>query len=536
MSAIEEIERQLLESVAARAQQTQHAASVVGEDVVRPAAAPRNQGSLRRRRLWSRGRLGVALAAVVLGGGVAAAAALLDQPSAPLAGRVPPGQQPGYAIAGGYRYRISLVPSLQVGQIGWCAAVTTTSKSGQLEDLGTGSCDDAPTSGAPLFAAQLGQGLSFVFAAPSVHAIQLPGHDRVRTISAGLPFGYRAAVFEYTAPPGGRLPRRASNEQFGIAALGTNGQQIPYDGSSMPNEQTLIWGHSQTPVRGSCSVTADPGARVTFGVGTVVTSIVPAPILVGGAFLPCLERDVRLDSSSPTSLPINKRVMQIYVLLNAGDPSAAAPALPYMRALAGHAGIFNNAELPLPDALSDGMTARRAGNAWLIVVGGRSTKQRLAVLSQIAIGHVNLHTSQTGGFQSHGCSLTYQPSAGFIETGAPFGATPSRSYRLQQICASTSFYYDSRWPLIASVARATARCPAEPLDPCTRATRSTRLQVSKVKGHAGERVVSIAGTERATIERLARGWLVVTGGRGAAQQQLLLSQLNGHIASTANIH
>ena len=143
MSALEEIERQLLKSIAARAQPAERDARVESEYVARPVGVKRPRR--RWRSLWSGGRLGLVLAAVVLASGVAAAAVLLDQPSAPLAGRVPAGQQPGYAVAGGYRYRLSVGPSLQVGQIGWCAAITTTSKSGQLEDLGTGSCGDAPT-------------------------------------------------------------------------------------------------------------------------------------------------------------------------------------------------------------------------------------------------------------------------------------------------------------------------------------------------------------------------------------------------------
>ena len=529
MSALEQIERQLLKSIAARAQPAERDARVESEYVARPVGVKRPRR--RWRSLWSGGRLGVVLAAVVLAGGVAAAGVLLDQPSAPLAGRVPAGQQPGYAVAGGYRYRISLVPSLEVGQIGWCAAITTTSKSGQLESLGTGSCADAPTSGALLFAPQVGQGLSFVFTAASVHAIQLPRRRPVLTMSARLPFGYRAAVFQYVEPTDG-LARVTSYEQFGIAALDASGEQIPYDGSGMPNEPTKSWGPGQTPAAGSCSVTARAGANLRFGVGSVVTSIVPAPPVVGAAFLPCLERNVRLDSTSPRSLPIDERVMQIYVLLNASDPSVPAPALPYMQPLPGHPGTLENPELPLPDALSSGMTARRVGNAWVAVIGGRTAEQRLAVLSQISLGPVNLKTSQTGGFESHGCSIRYRPAPGFTETGPPFAATPRLSYRFERTCASTTFYYDNRWPLTASIEKAAAPCPAQ-LARCVSSAAMRGLQVSKVPGHASERVVSIAGAERATAERIGQGWLIVTGGEGAAQQQLLLSRLTGHVVLAA---
>lgn len=222
--------------------------------------------------------------------------------------------------------------------------------------------------------------------------------------------------------------------------------------------------------------------------------------------------------------------MQIYVLLNAKDPSAPAGSLRYMRPLTGHPGILNNAQLPLPDALSNGMTARRAGNAWLVVVGGRSTQERLTALTQISLADVNLRASQTSGFESHGCSLSYEPTTGFTETGPPFGATPGLSYRLDRTCASTTFSFHSRWPLTASAERATTQCPAAPLIPCRDANRPTRLGVSKGQAHAGERIVSIAGIERATVKRVVRGWLIVRGGKDAAQQQLLLSRLGGNIA------
>ena len=350
------------------------------------------------------------------------------------------------------------------------------------------------------------------------------------TTSARLPFGYRAAVFQYVEPTD-RLLSVTSGEQFGITALGASGEQIPYDGSGMPNEPTRSWGPGQTPAAGSCSVSARAGANLTFGVGSVVTSIVPAPRVVGAAFLPCLERNVRLDSTSPRSLLIDERAMQIYVLLNASDPSAPAPALPYMQPLPGYPGTLNNAELPLPDALSDGMTARRVGNAWLVVTGGRSTQQRLAVLGQTSLGPVNLKTSETAGFESHGCSISYQPTPAFTETGPPFGATPRLSYRLEHTCASTTFYYDKRWPLTASIEKTSTQCSAQPLGRCLSSTPRKRLAMSKVPGHASERVVSIAGTERATAERIAQGWLIVTGGEDAAQQELLLSRLTGHIVS-----
>ena len=532
MSAIDEIEGQLLQSVAARARTSPAADGHLHP----PANAPGPTRRFRRNR-WPlpRGwRIGIILAAIALAGGGAAAAVLLDEHSAPLAARVPAGQQPGYAVAGGYRYRISLVPSLQVGQIGWCAAITTYSRTGQQQSL-AGSCDDAPTAGAPLFAPQLGQGLSFVFTTPGVHAIQLPGHRPVLTITAaGLPFGYRAAVFEYLQRPG-RAGSTTGGEQFGIAALDSTGRPIPYDRSGMPAEPVVSWGHTQAPRTGSCSVTAKPGAPLTFGVGSAVTAVIPAPHVVGGAFLPCLERDVHLNSSSMTTFPISERVMQIYVLLNAQDPTRSPPALPHMHALSGHSGVLNNASLPLPDALSNGMTAQRVGNAWLTVIGGRSTQQRLDVLDQIKLGPVRLATPRSIPIApSHGCTLTYRPIGGMIATGQSTGSDAQLSYTVAHTCLDVNFYYQARWPLTAAVVLSKSTCQRLPYVTRCPAPRTSRreTQIRAVPGHPNDYTVSSAGAPTKTIQRLGRAWLIVSGGHGSGQQQLLMSRLSVHIAPT----
>jgi len=69
---------------------------------------------------------------------------------------------------------------------------------------------------------------------------------------------------------------------------------------------------------------------------------------------------------------------------------------------------------------------------------------------------------------------------------------------------------------------------------CITSAARSGLDVSKVPGHANERVVSIARIERATAERIAQGWLIITGGEGTPQQQLLLSRLTGHVVSAAH--
>jgi hypothetical protein len=532
MSAIEEIERQLLASVTTRRATvsstvpTEAPPDAAGDPADRPLAPP--PARRPRGRIPMGGwRILVLVGSLALVGGAATAATLLlGQRSAPLAAKVPPGQPPGYAVAGGYRYEISLVPALQTGQIGWCGAITTFSRSGARANL-AGGCDAAPTSGSPLTGALLGEGLSFVFTTSAVRAVRPPGRRPVLTRSANLPFGYRAAVFEYIYQRGD-----AGSGPVGLTPLSSTGQVIGLDGSGMPVEPVRSWGPAARPIEGSCSLSAGAGAGLTFGVGSVVTSVIPAPAVVGDAFLPCIERNVRLNSSSVTTFPISERVMQAFVLLNAKDPTAVPLELPNLHTLPGRPGVYDNPSIALPDALSNGMTAKRVGHAWLTVVGGRNTQQRLAALKGLEVGPVvpRPGASPSASPGEPRCGISYRPVNALVETA-------QRSATERGICWRSNFYYRQRWPLTADLVLSTGRCQIVLGFPADCAPRHRRplasRQVNPVRGHPDEYTVSIPGLLSALVRRLQRSWLIIYGGEDTHQQQLLLSRLSTTIAPSA---
>ena len=512
MNALEETERQLLAAVAAR-HATSDPASVPASEF-KDAAKPRRPRWVRRRGRGSRIVI-LLIALALLGGAATAATLLIGQHSAPLSGQVPRGQQPGYAVAGGYRYQISLSPALQTGQIGWCAAVKTFARSGAPEDLGTGDCEDAPTSGSPLFDAQVGEGLSFVFTTSTIRAIRVPGNGTILTLTDGqLPFGYRAAVFEDQLP---------STSAADLTPIDATGKAILPDRSGMPIEPVKTWGHAAEPAKGSCALSAKPHARLSFGVGSVLTAIFPAPAIVGGGFLPCIERNVRLDSTSATSFPISERVMQAFILLNAKDPRAAAPQLPNLHELPDHSGVLDNPTLAVPDTLSNGMTAKRVNHAWLVVVGGHNTNERLAALDGLETGPVILQA--TRAFSTHhatSCTINYRPSNGLVKTSQNSGHNGD--------CASASFYYRQRWPLTARAIR-TSQCQNPPpilpgLCPQNRPDPQTTA-IKPVPGHRNEYTVALRGGRSiTTVQHHKRAWLIVLGGKNAAQQQTLINRLS----------
>ncbi|MFZ0379946.1 MAG: hypothetical protein WAL38_19105, partial [Solirubrobacteraceae bacterium] len=96
--------------------------------VRRDQQARAGRGVISSVRAWLRARprgLLLLAAAIVVSGSTAAAITLSGQRSAPLSSIVPPGQQPNTALVAGTRYDIEIAPSVQAGQVSWCASIST---------------------------------------------------------------------------------------------------------------------------------------------------------------------------------------------------------------------------------------------------------------------------------------------------------------------------------------------------------------------------------------------------------------------------
>jgi hypothetical protein len=89
--------------------------------------------------------------------------------------------------------------------------------------------------------------------------------------------------------------------------------------------------------------------------------------IIGRVFLSCAD----------TEYYLHNWPLDAGVLLDAGHPGTPPAPLPDMKAVHGHAGVFT--------APGEGgaLTARRVGNAWLVVDGGSGQGQRLAVLADL---------------------------------------------------------------------------------------------------------------------------------------------------------
>jgi hypothetical protein len=515
-----------------------------------PMRRPADQRHSARWRLRAPRRpwlLALVLGVLVATGTAIAALSIGGQRSKPLSGIVPHGQPPHTALVGGKRYSIGFAPSIQAGQIGWCVSTRTFSRSGRVDDRGTGGCDTpAATAGAPILGTDNianGGGLSYVFTSSNVAAIKIAGGPTVLTRpNARLPDGYRAAIFEYE-PPGGltglfRIPGRGGL----ITPLSASGKVIAPDASGPPVEPTRSWLYPNAPAAGSCSLSAKPATALRAGSGSVVTSLIAAPTIIGSAFLPCVTRDLYIPRAPDT--PEATADLGTYlvgaVLLDASHPGAPPGLLPDLRPVHGSHKLYDS---PSADVFAghsnNGLTAERIPSAWLVVAGGTSSAQRIAALEDLIPElHLADQPALSGTPRAALCQITYRPIAGLQESTtsaitttrrlAPtFTADTARTQRaliaaqdklrrdehanprdstaiasdqatislLQQAtfdairqssdlfapsCAQATFYDAQRWPMTATVILATKDCPGRRLPiPCREKAAADGPQLTK---------------------------------------------------------
>jgi len=563
--------------------------------VRRDQQARAGRGVISSVRAWLRARprgLLLLAAAIVVSGSTAAAITLSGQRSAPLSSIVPAGQQPHTALVAGTRYDIEIAPSVQAGQVSWCASISTYERSGRPDDLGTGTCDaGAPTSGSPIFGASdlggYGGGLAYVFTSRQVAAVRIAGGPTVITRSdPRLPYGYRAAVFEYKAPsPSNRdlsIPAGASQL---VTPLDSSGRPIGDGASGPPVEPTRSWLYPAPPTGGSCSLAARPHSGLYTGSGAVVTDLIAVPEITGQAFLPCIDTDLYM-----ATMPAGGQrgsfegAMQASLLLNAKQPGAPPAALPDMRAVPGRPGVFDRPDAELPTAGPDrpGMTAERRGNAWLVVTGGSGTSERITAIGDLTVGPIDLAAegpvSPPAGSL---CTIGYTHAPGLQETTEDAITSPrdtrqafynagqrianaayarltqdqarfphdhariaadqaalaladqavSRRIQLDALfpptCARATFYYQQRWPISATIALGTKDCPGPRVSvPCNKLRppwRNTIVHTVKpIRDNPSEFIVPANLFHPLETVKQIEKWWLVIAGGANHAQQQLL--------------
>lgn len=390
------------------------------------AAARAELTSSRRRWGWLHRPprpAAILIAALVLGGGVAGAAVSLSASSSqPLLGRVPGRAatfRPGQTISvSGYRYAIRVMPALSSGSSGW---EVWTSYQGPpfAGGLGGGGGGGYPTPTNPIFQGSgvgpwslpvatpvRGEDVGFVLTGPQVAAVRI-GTRTIRTFtSAQLPAGDRAAVF-FLAPrapspivgwrPGQpinsrmRLPQPGPLPSFGsvratavlpldssgaVLATAAPGPDYGYvrgwsfwqaPSAVTPNIHEPPYHGRTRPRPGVCELAQQGLSGLTPEWGSTITSIPTVKNYLGELFVSCVSTEYYLHGWP----------MVAALLLDAGHPGTPVGPIPGARAVPGHP--------LLVDFAAASLSARRVGNAWLVVEGGSGTTQRLRVLEALHI-------------------------------------------------------------------------------------------------------------------------------------------------------
>ena len=467
-------------------------------------------------------------------------AAFSTESSAPLAGVIAPYKARGSTLSyGGLRYYLQgITPSLRPGEIGWCETywVLGTVKLGAGKTLphfgqGSGSCDGTAAVGSPIFAADggSGPGLHFFFTAPDVTAVTLANRLRVLTRpDPGLPYGFRAAVFNL---PSGTNIESVPIRPGEVNALDASGQLIPGGESNITAmTRTVSWISGQPDKTGRCSIRARLGSGLKELAGTAVRSITGDPGIIGHAFLSCVE----------AGFSAHHAMLDAAVLLDARRPGSPPAPIVGVHAVPGEPGFF---DWPNPDGspggfrargasggggLSDsrfgpefppldGLSARRVGDAWLVVTGGTGSQQRISALHQLAVGPIDLRApvlplaAPTGAR----CWIGYRPLAGLrevLELQPPtFAAAANLRPGSPSCTVAASFYYQD-WPINVLLS-----------------IGGRALEYRSMIPIAGQpslfTVKTAVDRPPSLLRHVGTVWLLVSSGSGTKQEQSVLNQL-----------
>jgi hypothetical protein len=292
---------------------------------------------------------------------VGVAVAAVTGTSLPLVGTVSSGSQPGVTAAGSYdgsRYQISVSPSLIPGSqaAGWLAAISYRDpKTGQIVGGLAGGGGGYPTTGKELFQGsavadmpdssiaknERGQKVGFVITGPDVAAVRVAGRTVSTFTSSQLPAGDRAAVF--MVPVGSEPP---------VVPLDAAGHALPNPlpgtGAGLPGS---AWQAPQSPAPSACELASSRSDLIAQG-GRTVSSIAPVPAAQGQLFISCVN----------TQYTLKGYPLDVAVLVDAHQPGQSLTSIPGAQAV--------NADGTIVDDEASGLTARRVGNAWLVVRDG----------------------------------------------------------------------------------------------------------------------------------------------------------------------
>ena len=326
-----------------------------------------------RRRQYLRRTL-TAVAGILLLGVVALL--LASMVSRGTASKAPPpnaASRPSLAHSGSLM--VSLSPNLEPGRPGWCVSAAVRGVPLRF------GCAFLLTHAHPF----LGEGwawapgaryaTSLVLTPPRVSSILVDG-DRVPTRTVpGVPLGLRVARMEAPAPirpvrGSARLAQLGGKAPTPIATrvITVDGKRSTEGAETQETMPVRYWKQPEAQPGGLCELHASTLSGLVNKWGGVVTAIRSTPDqIVGAGFVPCLD----------TGYVLNGHALQAAVLLDAAQPGHKTPGpIPGVAAIPQDAAFYNTAAIL---GYVEPLTAKRQGNAWVVVAGGGSNAQQARV-------------------------------------------------------------------------------------------------------------------------------------------------------------
>lgn len=329
----------------------------------------------RQRRRW------ITLAALIaaLGVGVAVWATGGDSHAArPRSRRADPASDVRASKLHRPGFSVRLTPSLDGSEYGWCVLV----REGGSAD-GSGGCSMMPTSASPIsyVSSSFSQSSSY----EAVVAVTTPrvtfvmaGGRRVRPLAlSGLPYGLRAVriliptKLVHRVVNGHTRLLRVPAPEPKLVALDSRGRSIPrgsLDRALLPSVQA-----SQPPSpspTGPCQLRALGLSGLAAQWSHVASAIRGYPAkVIGRAFFSCVDVEYYLHG-----WPLDAAI-----LLDAAHPGITPAFIPGLEPVPGRRGFFNG-----PGGFKGQLSAKRTGDAWLVVAGGSGVAQRINVLGHLS--------------------------------------------------------------------------------------------------------------------------------------------------------
>jgi hypothetical protein len=238
-----------------------------------------------------------------------------------------------------------------------------------------------------------GGALEYFLTGPSVASVRIGTHLSVTPRrEPGLPAGDRAVVFYLPAGSPEMDPPWYPTEQLGLAhgaktlavvAVGQDGAPIRINRGAQPFRlPARFWERPEKPPSGACALAAPSSYRAYRG--TTAVRLVAEPDVEGAALTSCLSVDYKVAGTTITAA----------VLVNAKSPTRAPPDLFGASPVAGQPGFVNREQnTGLHTSTQIAFTARRDGNAWIVVEGGRGLARRIQALRSLHVARIQVSTT-----------------------------------------------------------------------------------------------------------------------------------------------